>query len=100
VSLRQLSRTRIAALTLIDIEHFEDLLPDMKHFGFGALLDDYYRGHMRSTGGGHDQLVAFRRKNIPFLDDKPVPTDEKEAAFRQFFADLGARLFEDPNGAG
>jgi len=39
--------------------------------------------------------VAFRRKNIPFLDDKPEPPDEKEAAFLQFFADLGARLFED-----
>jgi hypothetical protein len=100
VSLRQLSRTRIAPLTLIDIEHFEDLLPEMKHFGFGALLDDYYRAHMRSTGGGHDQLVAFRRKNIPFLDDKPMPPDEKEAAFRQFFADLGTRLFDDAIEAG
>ena len=100
VSLRQRSRTRMPALTLIDIEHFEDLLPDMKHFGFGALLDDYYRAHMRSTGGGHDQLVAFRRKNIPFLDDKPEPPDEKEAAFRQLFADLGARLFEKANRAG
>ena len=94
-ALKKRSRARIAPLTVIDIEHFEDLLPDMKQFGFGALLDDYYRAHMRSAGGGHDQLVAFRRKNIPFLDDKPEPPDEKEAAFRRFFADLGARLFED-----
>ncbi len=99
-SLRELSRIKIAPLTLIDIEHFEDLLGDMKHFGFGALLDDYYRAHMRSTGGGHDQLVAFRRKNIPFLDDKPEPSDGKEAAFRKFFADLGARLFEDADSSG
>ncbi len=99
-SLRQLSRTKIAPLTLIDIEHFEDLLPDMKQFGFGALLDDYYRVHMRSMAGGHDQLVAFRRKNIPFLDDKPEPPDEKEAALRQFFHNLGARLFEDDDGTG
>jgi hypothetical protein len=41
--------------------------------------------------GSHAALVAFRRKNIPFLDDKPEPSDEKEAAFRRFFADLGAR---------
>lgn len=37
---------------------------------------------MRSAGGGHEQLVAFRRKNIAFLDDKPEPPDEKEVAFR------------------
>ena len=95
--LRKLSRIRVAPLTLIDIEHFEDLLPDVKAFGFGALLEDYYRSHMRSAGGGHDQLVAFRRKNIPFLDEKPEPPDEKEAAFRRFFAELGARLFEEPH---
>jgi hypothetical protein len=94
-ALKKRSRTRVAPLTLIDIEHIEDLLPDMKAFGFGTLLEDYYRSHMRGAGGVHDQLVAFRRKNIPFLDDKPEPPDEKEAAFRRFFADLGARLFED-----
>lgn len=93
--LRSLSRSRITPLTLIDIEHFEDLLPDMKEFGFGTLLEDYYRTHMRTARGGHDQLVAFRRENVPFLDDKPEPLDEKEAAFRRFFADLGVRLFED-----
>jgi hypothetical protein len=93
--LRKRSRMRVAPLTLIDIEHFEDLLPDMSAFGFGTLLEDYYGAHMRSAGGRHDQLVAFRRKNIPFLEDKPEPPDEKEAAFRRFFADLGARLFED-----
>ena len=87
------SRVRVAPLTLIDIEHFEDLLPDMKAFGFGTLLEDYYRANMRSGSGGHEQLVAFRRKNIPFLDDKPEPSDEKEVVFRRFFADLGARLF-------
>src|SRR5579885_1257899 len=87
------SRVRVAPLTLLDIEHFEDLLPDMKAFGFGTLLEDYYRANMRSAGGGHEQVVAFRRKNIPFLDDKPEPPDEKEVVFRRFFADLGARLF-------
>jgi hypothetical protein len=54
---------------------------------------------MRSAGGGHDQLVAFRRRNIPFLDDKPERADEKEAAFRRFFAELGARLFGEAAGA-
>ncbi|MEN6607696.1 MAG: hypothetical protein ABFD60_10665 [Bryobacteraceae bacterium] len=93
------SRVRVAPLTLIDIENFEDLLPDMKAFGFGTLLEDYYHANMRSTGGGHDQLVAFRRKNIPFLDDKPEHADEKEAAFRRFFASLGARLFGEAEGA-
>lgn len=88
--------TRIAPLIVIDVEHFEDLLPDVFSFGFGNLLDDYYRVHVRSAGGSHDQLVPFRRRNIPFLDDKPVPPDEKEAAFRRFFANLGARLFGDP----
>jgi hypothetical protein len=93
------SSARIAPLILVDVEHFEDLLPDILKYGFGTLLDDYYRFHMRSTGGKHDQLVAFQRKNIPFLDDKPEPPDEKEAAFRRFFADLGTRLFGDaPDG--
>ena len=50
---------------------------------------------MRSAGGRLDQLVSFRRKNVPFLDDKPECPDEKEAAFRRFFADLGVRLFDD-----
>jgi len=89
------SGVRVAPLTLIDIEHFEDLLPDMKAFGFGTLLEDYYRANMRRKGGGHEQLVAFRRKNIPFLDDKPERSDEKEILFRRFFADLGARLFRE-----
>lgn len=97
--LNKRSRTRVAPLTVIDIEHFEDMLPDMRAFGFGTLLEDYYRSHMRNTGGGHDQLVAFRRKNIPFLDDKPECAHEKEAAFRHFFADLGARLFGEAAGA-
>jgi len=96
--LKRRSRVRIAPLTLIDIERFEDLLPDMKAFGFGTLLEDYYRAHMRNAGG-HDQLVAFRRRNIPFLDDKPEPPDEKESAFRRFFADLGAGLFDESTGA-
>lgn len=91
--LNKRSGIRVAPLILIDIEHFEDLLPDMKTFGFGTLLEDYYRSHMRSAGDGHDQLVAFRRKNIPLLDDKPERDDEKEAAFRRFFAELGVRLF-------
>jgi hypothetical protein len=94
---RKLSRIRVAPLTVIDIEHFEDLLPEMKKFGFGRLLEDYYRTHMRSADGRHDQLVAFRRKNIPLLDDKPEPPDTKEAAFRLFFADLGVHLFGEPN---
>jgi hypothetical protein len=98
-SLNKRSRIRVAPLTLIDIEHFEDLLPDMKAFGFSTLLEDYYRSHMRSAGGGDDQLVAFRRKNIPFLDDKPERPDEKEAAFRRFFAELGAHLFGEAAGA-
>ena len=97
--LNKRSRITVAPLTLIDIEHFEDLLPDMKAFGFGTLLEDYYRSHMRSAGGGHDQLVAFRRKNIPFLADKPERADEKEAAFRRLFAELGARLFGEAAGA-
>jgi hypothetical protein len=34
-------------------------------------------------------------KNIPFLDDKPEPADDKEVAFRSFFAELASRLFGD-----
>jgi hypothetical protein len=97
--LNKRSRIRVAPLTLIDFEHFEALLPDMQTFGFGTLLEDYYRSHMRSAGGFHDQLVAFRRKNIPFLDDKPELADEKKAAFRRFFAELGTRLFGEAAGA-
>lgn len=41
----------------------------------------------------------WERKNIPFLDDKPERADEKEAAFRRFFAELGARLFSEAAGA-
>jgi hypothetical protein len=92
---RRHSSARVAPLILADIEHFEELLPDIKKYGLATLLDDYYRSNVRSAGGRHDQLVPFRRKNIPFLDDKPEAPDEKEAAFRRFFADLGARLFED-----
>jgi hypothetical protein len=95
---RRLSSVRVAPLILADVEHFEDLLPDIRKYGFVTLLDDYYRVHMRSAGGRHDQLVAFRRKNIPFLDDKPEPPDEKEAAFRRFFTDLGTHLFGDASG--
>ncbi len=91
-ALTTLPHTGIAPLTLIDIEHFEDLLPDIKQFGFGALLDDY-RAYLPSAGHWHDQLISFRRKNIPFLHDKPDPPDKKEAAFRQLLDDLGARLF-------
>ena len=97
--LNKRSRIRVAPLTLIDIEHFEDLLPDMQAFGFGTLLEDYYSSHMRSADGGPDQLVAFRRKNIPFLDNKPERADEKEAAFRRFSAELGGRLFGEAAGA-
>lgn len=93
--LRKLSHTRIAPLTLIDIEHFEDLLPDMKQFGLGMLLEDYYRAHMRSSDGRVDQLLVFRRMNIPFLDDMPEPPNLKETEFRRFFVGLGTRLFED-----
>ncbi len=84
---------KVAPLILADVEHFEDLLPDIASYGFATLLDDYYRAHVRSAGGRHDQLVPFRRKNIPFLDDKPEPPDEIEDAFRSFFADLAARLY-------
>ena len=94
-AVRRRSAARVAPLILIDVEHYEDLLPDIFRFGFGTLLDDYYRAHVRSAGGRHDQILPFRRKNIPFLDDKPEPPDEKEAAFRSFFADLGTRLFGD-----
>ena len=31
-----------------------------------------FHGIELGGGGGHDQFVAFGRKNIPFLDDKPV----------------------------
>jgi hypothetical protein len=86
---------KVAPLILADVEHFEDLLPDIASYGFATLLNDYYRAHVRSAGGRHDQLVPFRRKNIPFLDDKPEPPDEIEDAFRSFFADLGARLLGD-----
>jgi hypothetical protein len=92
---RELSRVRVAPLILADIEHFEDLLPDLIKYGFATLLGEYYRAHIRSAGGRHDQLVSFRRKNIPFLDDKPEPPDDSEAAFRSFFNDLGSRLFGD-----
>jgi hypothetical protein len=95
---RKQSSVKGAPLILADVEHFEDLLPDILKYGFATLLNDYYRAHVRSDGGRHDQLVAFRRKNIPFLHDKPEPPDEKEAAFRRFFADLGARLFGDASG--
>jgi hypothetical protein len=92
---RKQSFVRVAPLILVDVEHFEDLLPDIIKYGLATLLDDYYRAHVRTAGGRHDQLVPFRRKNIPFLDDKPEPPDEKETAFRRFFADLGTRLFDD-----
>jgi hypothetical protein len=70
----------------------------MKTFGFGTLLEDYYRSHMRSAGGGHDQLVAFRRKNVPFLDDKPERADEKEAAFRRFLLNWVPGFSAKPRG--
>ncbi|MGA8596534.1 MAG: hypothetical protein WB676_17635 [Bryobacteraceae bacterium] len=89
-TLKALSSTAVGPLVLIDVEHFEDLLPDIKQYTFTTLLDDYYRNHMRAT---RDQLVPFRRANIPFLDDKPKPPDNKEAEFRKFFAGLGTRLF-------
>jgi hypothetical protein len=95
---RKQSSVKVAPLILADVEHFEDLLADISKYGFATLLDDYYRVHMRSAGGRHDQLVAFQRKNIPFLDDKPEPPDEKEAAFRRFFADLGTHLFRNVSG--
>jgi hypothetical protein len=41
-ALRKRSAVRIAPLTLVDVKNFEDLLPDIKQFGFGTLLDDYY----------------------------------------------------------
>lgn len=94
-ALRKLSRSLVTPLTLIDIEHFEDLLPDMNEFGFGAMLEDYYQFHLRRSGGGHDQLVSFRRNNIPFLQGKPERSGEKEARFRHFIADMGPRIFGD-----
>ena len=56
----------------------------MKAFGFSTLLEDYYRSHMRGAGGGQDQFVAFRRKKIPFLDDKPEPLTRKKLRFGAF----------------
>ncbi len=88
------SSVKITPLILADVEHFEDLLPEILEFGFATLLDDYYRINMRGANGSHEQLVPFRRKNIPYLDDKPEPPDLKENAFRGFFVDLDARLFE------
>jgi hypothetical protein len=89
-TLKALASTRIGPLILIDVEHFETSLADINQYGFDTLLDDYYRTHMRK---GLDQLVAFKRKNIPFLDDKPEPPDEKGAAFGRFFSEMGERLF-------
>jgi hypothetical protein len=91
-ALKAMSSVKIGPLTLIDVSNFEDLLPDMNTYGFATLLEAYYRAHLRLT---HDQLVAFRRKYIPFLDDKPEHANDTEAAFRRFFAELGARLFQD-----
>jgi hypothetical protein len=92
--LKSLSSTRIGPVVVIDVENFEDLLPDIKEYGFDKLLDDY-RSHLRAV---QDQLVPFRRNNIPFLDDKPEPPDDKETAFRRFFADLGTRVFGEVDG--
>ena len=91
--LKGLSRTKIGPLILMDVEHFEDLLPDIKIYGFAALVDDYYRANVRMSNGQHDQLVPFQRKNIPVLEDKDEPSDDKEAAFRRFFDEMGTRLF-------
>jgi hypothetical protein len=88
--------SRVAPLILVDVEHFEELLPDISTYGFAALLEDYYRANVRSPGGRHDQLVPFRRNNIPFLADKPEPEDERPAAIERFFGDLGTHLFGRP----
>jgi hypothetical protein len=87
--LKSMSSTKIAPLILIDVENFEDLLPDIQQYGFAHLIDDYYRSHLRN---GRDQLVPLRRGNIPFLDDKPEPPDDTER-FRKFFYEMGARIF-------
>jgi hypothetical protein len=88
--LKVLSSTKITPLIVIDVENFEDILPEIKKYGFDELLDSYYRFHFR---GGQDQLVPFRLGNIPLLGDERNSDDEREFAFRQFFDDMGVRVF-------
>jgi hypothetical protein len=93
-TLKAISSTKIAPLIVIDVEHFEDLLADMHQYGFATLLESYYRAHMRFNA---DQLAAFRRRNIPFLDDKPEPSENTDVRFRHFLSELGVSLFGEPD---
>jgi len=47
------------------------LLADIAVYPFDELLDSYYRAHVSVA---RDQIVRFRRFNIPYLQDKPQPT--------------------------
>ncbi len=91
---RRGSKTRITRLTLIDVEDYEGLLADIAVYPFDELLDSYYRAHVSVA---RDQIVRFRRFNIPYLQDKPQPADIVETRFRQFFADFGPRVFNEPS---
>jgi hypothetical protein len=88
------TKTRITPLTIIDVEAYEGLLADIAVYPFDELLDSYYRAH---TSIARDQMVRFRRFNIPYLQDKPRPADPVETKFRQFFADFGTRVFNEPS---
>jgi hypothetical protein len=80
----------IPPITIIDVEDYEALMPDIAKYAFTAILDSYYfacaRGELR-------QVVRFHRRNIPFLSDKPKPSDSTETNFRQMLADMGPRVF-------
>ncbi len=84
--------TKVTPIFIIDVEHFEEIMPSIRDHNFSALLCDYYQTHMRR---GHDQLVPFRRHNIPMLKDAPEGDDHKEKEFRRFFEELGVSLFPD-----
>jgi len=64
---------------LADIENFADLLPT-SNMGDRTLLDDYYRAMFGALVACMTSWSPSRRRNIPFLDDKLTPPDEKEAA--------------------
>jgi hypothetical protein len=76
------------------VEDYEGLLADIAAYPFDELLDSYYRAH---TSIARDQMVRCRRFNIPYLRDKPRPADPVEIKFRRFFADFGARVFNEPS---
>jgi hypothetical protein len=89
-TLKGRSSMRIAPLTIADVEYFEDLLPDARDYGLAELLDSYYHSQKATSL----RLQPFRRLNIPFLKDKPLPPNPKDAILADFF-ELWKQRFGD-----